>query len=88
MLRPDCLFRQRALWEKRLGPGVNRAEYAPPVELRCHAEIERGCEAVKGRVFLPAACGVGPGDRLRVEGCACFVKSALAYPTHVECEIA
>lgn len=88
MLRPDILFRCRALWEKRLGPGVNRAEYAAPVEIRCHAEIERGCDGLTGRIFLPAGLAVSPGDKLTAEGAACFVKAVRFFPTHGECEIA
>lgn len=88
MLNLDFLLRKRALWQKRTGTDVNRAVYAEGVFFPCWAEIEKSCAGMKGRVFLPAACPVSPGDKITVDGCVCFVKGVLAFPTHAECEIA
>lgn len=88
MLKPDFLFHHRALWEKRVGVGVNRAEYGEPIELPCRVEVKRGCESMTGRIFLPAACGAGPGDRVTVEGGQYLLKAVSAFPTHIEGELA
>lgn len=88
MLNPTFMMMSVARWEKRLGTDVNRAVYAEPVELACWAEVQTGCEGNRGTVYLPAGYEIFPGDRLCVEGAVLLVKAAVAYPTHVECEIA
>lgn len=88
MLSPAFMMMQIARWEKRTGPETARAAYEEAVEIPCWAELLLDCSGPKGRVFLPAGRDVRPGDRITLDGEACFIKSVLRLPTHLECELA
>lgn len=68
MLRPNFALRQRALWERRVGSAVNRADYAPPVALPCRVDARLSAHENHISILLPAGCPAAPGDRIEFEG--------------------
>lgn len=66
MLTPAFALRQRAMWEKRLGAGVNGSRFAEAVEVKCRLDGKT--------VLLPATVDAGPGDRLSIDGRTLLLK--------------
>lgn len=68
MLSPGFALGERALWEKRLGAGVNGSHFDGAVEVKCRLDGKR--------IFLPPL-DAGPGDRITIGARVFILKEAL-----------
>lgn len=86
MLTPAFALRQRAIWEKRLGAGLNASRFEEAVEIRCRVDGKT--------ILLPASVNAGPGDRLTIDESVYLLKDVHAVRdwtgrvNHLEGELA
>ena len=86
MLTPAFALRQRAMWEKRLGAGVNGSRFAGAAEVKCRVDGKT--------ILLPPCVDAGPGDRITVGGSVFLLKDVQrmrdfrGHVSHIEGELA
>ena len=66
MLTPGFALRERAAWEKRLGPGTGGSRFAPALQVCCRTDAKT--------ILLPASVDAGAGDRITIGGSAFILK--------------
>ena len=86
MLTPAFALRERAMWEKRLGAGVNGSRFAEAVDVKCRVDGKT--------ILLPPCLDAGPGDRITIDGAAFLLKEVRrlrdfsGHVNHIEGELA